>query len=117
MDEKRRATRMKMDGVLKLNMLQTKKDIAGIPKEEFTINVLNVSTGGIAFKTKEELRLNTYYDLHLVLWTKAAFDTVIEVVRMENMGEEEILYGCRFIGLRPSQELEIQIYETLLGIE
>ena len=62
------------------------------------------------------MRLNTYYDLHHVLWTKSSFDTVIEVVRMENMGGDEILYGCRFIGMKPSQELEIQIYQVLQGI-
>ncbi|MBQ6814900.1 MAG: PilZ domain-containing protein [Lachnospiraceae bacterium] len=117
MDEKRKSPRMEMDAVLKLNMLETKKDTSGLTKEEFTVNVLNVSTGGIAFKSKEELKLNTYYDLHLVLWTKSAFDSVIEVVRMENMGGDEIMYGCRFIGMRPSQEMEIQIYQVLQGIQ
>lgn len=116
MEEKRKSKRLEMDAVLKLNLLKTKKDTTGLPKEEFEVNVLNVSTGGIAFKSKEELRLNTYYDLHLVLWTKSAFDSVIEVVRMENLGGEEILYGCRFIGMKPSQELEIQIYQVLQGI-
>lgn len=117
MEEKRKAKRMEMDAVLKLNQLKTKKDISDLSKDEFSVNVLNVSTGGIAFKSKEELRLNTYYDLHLVLWTKSAFDTVIEIVRMENMGGDEILYGCRFIGMRPSQEMEIQIYEVLQDIQ
>ena len=76
-----------------------------------------MSTGGIAFKSKEELRLNTYYDLHLVLWTKSSFDTVIEVVRMESLGGDDIIYGCKFVGLKPSQALEIQIYEALQGIQ
>lgn len=113
MDEKRKSTRMAMDAVLKLNMLKTKKDVTGITQDEFVVQVLNVSTGGIAFKSKEELRLNTYYDLHLVLWTKASFDAVIEVVRMENLGGDSILYGCRFIGMKPSEELEIELYEVL----
>lgn len=69
MAEKRKSLRMEMDAVLKLNTIETTKDVTGIPKEEFSVNVLNVSTGGIAFKAKEELKLNTYYDLHLVLWT------------------------------------------------
>ena len=116
MSEKRRATRMEMDAVLKLNSIQTMRDTEGLSHEEFTVNVLNVSTSGVAFKSTQELKLNTYYDLHLVLWTKSAFDSVIEVVRMENLGGEEILYGCRFIGMKPSQELEIQIYQVLQGI-
>lgn len=117
MDEKRKSTRLEMDAVLKLNQLQTKKDIAGLTMEEFNVNVLNVSTGGLAFKSTEELKLHTYYDIHLVLWTKSSFDSVIEIVRMEALSNDEILYGCRFIGLKPSHELEIQIYEVLQGIE
>ena len=117
MSEKRRATRMEMNAVLKLNQIQTQRDTAGLSQEEFTVNVLNVSTSGIAFRSKEELKLNTYYDLELVLWTKTRFNSVIEVVRMESIGSGDILYGCRFIGMKPSQELEIQIYEALQSIE
>lgn len=117
MEEKRKSKRLELNAVLRLNQLKTKKDISGLSKDEFSVNILNVSTGGVAFKTKEELRLNTYYDLHLVLWTKSSFDTVIEIVRMENMGGDEILYGCRFIGIKPSQEMEIQIYDVLQDIQ
>ena len=117
MSEKRRATRMKMDAVLKLNSIQTMRDTEGLSHEEFTVNVLNVSTSGVAFKSTQELKLNTYYDLELVLWTKTTFNSVIEVVRMESIGNGDILYGFRFIGMKPSQELEIQIYEALQSIE
>lgn len=117
MTEKRRAARMDLNAVLRLNEVQTKKDVNGLTKEPFEVMVLNVSRSGIAFKCSQELRLNTYYDIHVVLWTKASFDSVIEVVRMESMGDGDIMYGCKFIGLKPSQELEIQIYETLQGLE
>ena len=117
MSEKRRARRMEMDAVLKLNSIQTQRDTAGLSHEEFSVNVLNVSTSGVAFKSKQELKLNTYYDLELVLWTKTKFNSVVEVVRMESIGSGDILYGCRFIGMKPSQELEIQIYEALQSIE
>ena len=86
MSEKRRATRMEMNAVLKLNSIQTKRDTDGLSCEEFSVNVLNVSTSGVAFKSKTELKLNTYYDLELVLWTKTKFNSVIEVVRMESIG-------------------------------
>ena len=33
---------------------------------------------------------------------------------MENLNDEpETLYGCRFIGLRPADQLKIQIHEIL----
>ena len=117
MTEKRRAKRIEMNAILQLNEVETKKDTDGLTKEPFYVQVLNVSRGGIAFKSSQELRLNTYYDIHVVLWTKAAFDSVIEVVRMESIEGDDVLYGCRSIGLKPSQELEIQIYETLQGLD
>lgn len=117
MEEKRSAKRIELNAVLKLNELKTTKDTSGLSKEEFDVNVLNVSTGGLAFKCKHELKLNTYYDIKLVLWTKAAFDSVIEVVRMESLGGDDIIYGCKFVGLKPSQALEIKIYEALQGIQ
>jgi hypothetical protein len=117
MTEKRRAARLELNAVLKLNEVETKKSVDGLAKEPFDVQVLNVSRGGIAFKCNQELRLNTYYDIHVVLWTKASFDSVIEVVRMESIDGDDIMYGCKFIGLKPSQELEIQIYETLQGLE
>ena len=116
MEEKRRAKRIELNATLKLNQVETKKDITGLRKEEFEVDVLNVSTSGIAFKCTEDLKIDTYYDIHVVLWTKAAFDSVINIVRMEKLDGDEILYGCKFVGLRPSQELEIQIYEVLQGI-
>ena len=97
MNEKRGAERTDLNAKLKLNQLETKKDISGLRKEEFEVTVLNVSTSGIAFKCKEELKLNTYYDVNLVLWTKSSFASIIEIVRMENLGGDEIIYGCRFI--------------------
>ncbi len=117
MEEKRRAKRMDLNATLKLNQVETKKDITGLRREEFTVDVLNVSTTGIAFKCTEDLKIDTYYDIHVILWTKASFDSVVNIVRMEKLNGDEILYGCKFIGLRPSQELEIQIYEALQGIE
>lgn len=35
MEEKRKAKRMEMDAVLKLNQLKTKKDISDLSKDEF----------------------------------------------------------------------------------
>jgi len=117
MEEKRKAKRMTMDATLRLNQVETTKDTSGLRKEPFMVDVLNVSTGGIAFKCKDDLKIDTYYDIHVVLWTKTSFDSVINIVRMEKLQGDEILYGCKFIGLKPSQELEIQIYEALQGIE
>ena len=43
MEEKRSAKRIELNAVLKLNELKTTKDTSGLSKEEFDVNVLNVS--------------------------------------------------------------------------
>lgn len=114
MNEKRKSTRMDIDVHIRLNEVKNFKNVAGLKKDEMDVSLVNVSRDGLAFKSEEELKLNTYYDVHVVLWTKETFDSVIEIVRMENMNNEpEILYGCRFIGIRPADQLKIQIHEIL----
>ena len=68
---------------------------------------------GMAFRTKERLALNSFYDTQVVLWTKESFDTVIEIVRMENFGEEETLYGCRFVGISAADQFKIDVYQIV----
>lgn len=111
--ERRRANRMDIDVSIKLNSVRNKGNIESLKKEAFEVEVVNISKDGLAFKTAEKLALNTYYDTTVLLWTKEKFQTVIEIVRMENYGEEQTLYGCRFIGIMPSDQLKIQIYEMV----
>lgn len=111
--ERRKANRMNIDVMIKLNSVQSKGNTANLKKEEFDVDVVNISKGGIAFESREGLALNTFYDTTVVLWTKETFKTVIEIVRMENYGDEKTLYGCRFIGIMPSDQLKIQIYEMV----
>lgn len=113
MQEKRRAKRMDIDVRIKLNLIKNTKDVSRLKKEEFEVDLVNVSEGGIAFRTAEELMLNTFYDTHMVLWDKEEFDTVVEIVRMENTGEEKTLYGCRFIGIQSADQLKITIHELI----
>ena len=56
--------------------------------------------------------------MNIILWTKETFQSVIEIVRMENLdNDEETVYGCRFIGIRPADQLKIQIYEILNDVD
>lgn len=109
--EKRYGKRMGIDVKIKLNHIKNTKDVSNLKSDEFEVKLINVSETGIAFKSKEELKLNTFYDTKMVLWDKQEFDTVIEVVRMENTGEDETVYGCRFIGIMPNNSLDIKIHE------
>lgn len=115
--ERRRANRMDIDVSIKLSSVRNKGKHDDLNKEAFEVEVVNISKDGLAFQSPEKLELNTYYDTTVLLWTKEKFQTVIEIVRMENYGEEQTLYGCRFIGIMPSDQLKIQIYEMVNEME
>lgn len=115
--ERRKSNRMDINVIIKLNSVQSKGNTEHLNKEEMDVDVVNISRGGLAFRSDEKLALNTYYDTTIELWTKEKFQTVIEIVRMENYGDEKTLYGCRFIGIMPSDQLKIQIYEMVSEME
>jgi len=116
MEEKRRNIRMDIDVKIKLKQLKNGNETE-FKEETVDVNLVNVSRGGIAFRSKEDLKLNTFYDVTLKLWNSEVFETVVEIIRMENYGEEETLYGARYIGMVPSDRLKIQIHEILLEQE
>ena len=60
--------------------------------------------------------LNTFYNAEVVLWTRERFESVIEIVRMENNGEGETLYGCRFIGISSADQFKIDVYQIVNDI-
>lgn len=111
--ERRKANRMEINVTIQLNSVKNKGNLDDLKKEAFVVDVVNISKDGLAFRSSEKLELNTFYDTTVLLWTKEKFQTVVEIVRMENYGEEETLYGCRFIGIMPSDQLKIQIYEMV----
>ena len=115
--ERRRSNRMDINVRIELNSVRNKEVAEKESTEAIDVAVVNISKDGLAFRTKEKLKLNTYYNTTVLLWTKEKFQTVIEVVRMENYGEEETLYGCRFIGIMPADQLKIQIYEMVSEME
>ena len=111
--ERRRANRMDIDVVIKLNSVNNKKNVTAEEVREIEVEVVNMSKDGLAFESSEKLELNTYYDTTVMLWTKEKFQTIIEIVRIEEAGNGKMLYGCRFIGIMPSDQLKIQIYEMV----
>lgn len=115
--ERRKSNRMKIDVRIRLNSVQNKDNIKNLRKDEIIVDLENISKGGLAFRSGEDLELNTFYDTTIILWTKERFESVIEIVRMENYGDEKTLYGCRFIGIMPSDQLKIQIYEMVSELE
>lgn len=111
--EKRKSRRVGINVKIKLQKVTDNPLVYGLKEDEFEVNIVNISKDGMAFRTKERLALNSFYDTKVVLWTKESFDTVIEIVRMENMGEEETLYGCRFVGISAADQFKIDVYQIV----
>ena len=111
--EKRKSRRMGINVKIKLQKVTDNPMTYGLKEEEFEVNVVNISKDGMAVRTKDRLALNSFYDTKVVLWTNESFDTVIEIVRMENFGEEETLYGCRFVGISAADQFKIDVYQIV----
>ena len=113
--EKRWAKRMSINAKIKLQTIKNNKAVAfELNKNDIEVEVLNISKGGMGFKTAEYLPLNSYYEAKVVLWTRESFVSIIEIVRMENDGtDEKNTYGCKFVGLSPADQFKIDVYQIV----
>ncbi len=112
--EKRWAKRFAINATIRLRTLRSRNIVFTPNRNEIEVDVINISKGGMAFRTSEMLPINSYYDAKVVLWTKETFDAVVEIVRMENenMGEP-ITYGCKFIGITQADQFKIDVYDIV----
>ena len=77
------------------------------------VDVINISKGGIAFKSDCKFELNTYYLTVITLDNKERIEAVVEIIRMENLGEAETTYGCRFVGISEEDQFRIEVYQLV----
>ncbi len=110
--EKRKSRRTDVSVVISLRQLGDNY-VSGISGKKVDVNVINISKHGIAFKSDYEFKLNTYYDTYITLANKESFETIIEIIRMENLGETETTYGCRFVGINSEDQFKIEVYQLL----
>lgn len=112
MVERRRHKRLELDVSVELERL----DEDGMTTLKYAhVDVIDISRGGMAFKTKKNLELGTYYDTKIQIWTKEIVDAVVEIVRMEEI-DEGYKYGCEFIGMSDTDALKIDIYQIFSDI-
>lgn len=114
-NEKRKSKRMGINVKIKLRTIGNSKMASdSTNKEEFEVEVTNISKGGLAFTSSEFLPLNSFYDTAVVLWNKEQFNTAIQVIRIESSGDEDtIIYGCKFIGLKAEDQFKIDVYQIV----
>ena len=111
MPERRKSKRIDIDVQIMLNQL-TSDDNQHQKTEGIKVDVVNLSKDGMAFLCEKELQINTFYDVNVVLWTKETFQTVIEIVRIED-NDNNKLYGCRFVGISASDQFKIEVYQIV----
>ena len=108
-DERRRTKRIDVEANLSIRPI-TDQDT----KEEFiAVHATNVSSGGIAFKTKNVPPLHSFYDMLLEMSGCDKIETVIEVVRIASQDEDGTEYGCRFVGLGKEAQFRIDVFRMV----
>ncbi len=110
--ERRRSKRIDIDVTVALRQLGDNY-ISGFSSETVTVNVIDISKDGVAFKSDYDFKLNSYYNTVITLENKESFEVVIEVVRKENRGEKETTYGCRFVGINADDQFKIEVYQIV----
>jgi len=111
-NEHRKSKRTGLNVKIKLRTIQNDLIIAD-SDEEIEVDVENISKDGMGFKTKNLLTFRGLYDADIILANGEKFRSVIKIVRMENEGNPETLYGCHFVGINGSDQFKIDIFQIL----
>ncbi len=108
--EKRKAKRINVDVRIKLKSI-LQEDASNEP-EYVEVDVVDISTEGMAFKTDYQFKLGTYYDTTITLDNKETIKTIIEIIRGESK-DDIIRYGCCFVGITQEEQFRISVYQAV----
>lgn len=108
MDEKRKNKRTELKVMIQIHRVD--QDSIDQDAKEITVDITDLSMDGIGFTTKEELKLDTFYDANFEIWTKEVLKTVIKVVRVSK-GEEHNTYGGFFVGMADMDRFKVNVYQ------
>jgi len=111
-NEHRKSKRTGMNVKIKLRTIQSEK-VTTDSEEEIEVNVVNISKDGMAFKTNKLLVFNGLYDTEIILSNGERFESIIKIVRMENIDDSETLYGCHFVGINGADQFKIDVFQIL----
>lgn len=116
--EKRRNKRLKIDLSLTISNLfkQDNVTIAGINEP---IHVINISKGGIGFKTTATLPIGYYFNAKIKLGDDdSMLYTVVRILRSElSPDDNSTLYGAEFVGRAEILDYIFDNYEATLNAE
>ena len=83
MDERRKHKRLDLDVSVQLERLD-QDDITTL--KFIHVVVTDISRSGIGFVSDQNLKVGTYYDTKIQIWTKEVIDAVLEIVRCDPKG-------------------------------
>lgn len=106
MEERRKNKRIDLQSKILIKRLD------GDIKQEFVIEILDVSKKGIGFYYNKPLEICSLYEGDLTIWTKEVLHLFFEIVRIEKL-ENTILYGALFIGMPDRVTDSIEFYNTV----
>ena len=107
MVEKRHNQRTDLKSTLMIKRLDTNEGA-----KEVTIDITDVSKGGVGFTCTEALEIGAVYESFLEIWTKEVLHAFLEIVRIEKRGDG-YFYGSSFVGLPEMEAQRIGIYQTV----
>lgn len=112
MDEKRSAKRLDLDVVIELSRIDDDNDVTTVKMAR--VEVVDLSRNGIGFTTKQELKIGSFYNTKIQIWTKDIIEAIIKVVRCK---EEDGLYhyGASFVGMIDKDALKIDVYQMFFA--
>lgn len=114
MEERRTSKRLELTVTLKLEYIhgQTQK-----AEKNVTIEVLDLSSKGIGFRSKEKLDVEGFYDTKMIIWTKEVIPCVMQIIREVSEADGIYHYGAVFVGMSEINQQKIDTYQMIDEIE
>lgn len=110
MEEKRRSQRMPIRLELFVSSL-FRQDNERVDLNGITIQVVNISKGGLGFECDKVLPLGFYFNAKLMIGdAEDVLYSVVKIIRCITDEEGKNSYGCEFVGLAPVLEYVFDDY-------
>lgn len=110
MEERRTSRRLELTVTLKLEYIHEQDKKA---YRDVTIEVLDLSSRGIGFRSKEKLDVQGFYDTKMVIWTKEVIPCVMQIVREASETDGVHRYGAVFVGMSGINQQKIDNYQMI----
>ncbi|MBO5246623.1 MAG: PilZ domain-containing protein [Eubacterium sp.] len=107
MEEKRRERRLELDVSIELERLDQGQMTT---LKMIHVDVTDLSSSGMGFRTSQPMENGALYDTRIKIWTNEVIQTVIRIVRCEQLSDSAYQCGATFVGLPSADALKINIY-------